>query len=163
MIKSNLNLFRLLFMLIYDLKYNESCGIIDAIICIKNNKNNFLGGVSMRNFDCMYNITHEWSQFAYTLWFKDGILKRVDSSNKWTEVFSSVYREPNKNQFGINTYLLEEIVGYICRGKNKRDIKEFLELFASDKKYYSIIKTLLKKERIQMNDSINRINEAIGE
>jgi len=117
----------------------------------------------MMGFDCMYKISHEWSHYKYTLWFKNGELRRIDEYSKSTNIFIRVfYRNPNINEFGITTYILEEIVGYVCRGKEERNIKEFLEMFVSDEKYYNIIMILLEKEVRQMTESIVRINDALG-
>lgn len=118
----------------------------------------------MLDFDVRHEITHEWSHYKYVLWFKDGKLRRIDEYSKSTNIFVRVYyRNPNTDEFGITTFLLEELVGYLCRGKKELDIKEFLKMFADDKQYYNIIKSLLKEEKRRMNDTVVRITEALGE
>lgn len=118
----------------------------------------------MMEFDGKYEITHEWSRFFYTLRFKNGELRRIDEYSKSTNIFTRVfYRNPCITEFGITTAILEELVGYLCRGKKELEIKEFLEMFVNDEKYYSIIKRLLCEERRRANNIIESINEVVGE
>ena len=113
------------------------------------------------NFDGMYEVSHEWSQFEYTLWFKDGKLQRLDSHNKYTDVCFMTYRNPTINQFSIGTNTIQEVVGYLCRNKKNNDIRELLDMFSGDEKYLKVVKETLAKEVELMSKKIQSINMAL--
>lgn len=113
------------------------------------------------NFDGMYEITHEWSQLEYTLWFKDGKLQRLDAYNKCTGVCFKWYRNPNEVQFSIGTHMVEEVVTFLARYKENNDIRELLDMFSGDEKYLKIVKETLAKEVELMSKKIQSINMAL--
>jgi len=117
----------------------------------------------MKVFDNMYEIIHEWGQCYYSLWFKDGKLDKMVSTNKYTDVTFNWYRNPEGMQIGICSNVLEKAVGQLCRNKEDNiDISEFLEMFADDEEYFKVVKERLAKEVELMSKKIECINVALA-
>jgi len=116
----------------------------------------------MKVFENKYEIIHEWSQCYYDLWFKDGKLDRMVSTNKYTDITFNWYRNPVGMQIGICSNVLEDAVGQLCRNKEENcDITEFLQMFWNDEEYLKIVKEALVKEVDLLSKKIECINKGL--